>query len=60
MKRMTFVVAMKDYFGFKAGQKLGEFAQELTELSPDEKAWFGEQLPLVGYELTGNTYVHGL
>ena len=52
MKKMTFVQAMRDYFGQKPGQSLQEFAAELNKLSETDKAWFRANLPSVGYELT--------
>lgn len=52
MKSMSFVSAMKDYFGLKEGQSLNEFAQELRNLSPADKAWFQTNLATVGYEIT--------
>ncbi len=52
MKKMTFMVAMRDYFGMKPGQKLMEFMAEIKALSADERAWFKANLGTVGYEVT--------
>ena len=51
MKQMPFAAAMKDYFGFKPGQTLTEFALELRALNPADKEWFKTNLATVGYEI---------
>lgn len=35
--KMTPIAVLKSFFGFKEGQKLAEFAQEVKALSPAEK-----------------------
>lgn len=50
-KRMTFVQAMKDYFGLRPNTTNSDFLKEMTALSSEEKAWFRENLPTVGYEI---------
>jgi hypothetical protein len=47
----SFTAAMKDYFGFKPEQKLGEFVAEIKALNDAEKAFFAEGLRSVGYTL---------
>lgn len=49
MKRMTFVAAMKDYFG--QGQLASSFLQELKQLTDKDKDEFRRLLPSVGYEI---------
>ena len=51
MKKMTFVAAMKDYFGYKTGQTPTSFMQEMKALTDEDKAWFRANLPSVGYEI---------
>jgi uncharacterized protein (DUF2461 family) len=52
VKKMSFAAAMKDYFGPKPGDNSMGFLQELKALTSEDKAWFRENLPLVGYEIT--------
>jgi len=53
VKEMSFPAAMKDYFGARPGTKgtAGEFMLELKALSDDDKNFFREALPSVGYKL---------
>jgi hypothetical protein len=37
MKNMTFVMACKQHFGYKDGQTLQEFSQELKQLTEQDK-----------------------
>jgi hypothetical protein len=53
--KKTLVAALKDYFGFKDGEGLQDFRRELMKLTPEDKAWFGEQLETVGYEIIKKT-----
>jgi len=53
MKQMTLTAALKDYFGYKQGQNLGEFMLELKALSVEDKAYFKREFVKVGYEITG-------
>jgi hypothetical protein len=48
---MSFVLAMKDYFGLKEGETAMGFMQEMRALSDDDKKWFRENLPSVGYKI---------
>ena len=50
-KQMSFVMAMKDYFGLRPNTTNVGFMQELKALSDEDKAWFRAELPKVGYEL---------
>jgi hypothetical protein len=49
MKRMTLTAALKDYFA--PDQKASEFLQELKKLTPEDKQYFRNLLPSVGYEI---------
>jgi hypothetical protein len=49
MEPMSYVKAMKDFFGFKPGQSLMEFAAELKALTPADKLEFIEGLKQNGY-----------
>jgi hypothetical protein len=51
MKKMTFLTAMRDYFGSKPGQTAMEFMQEIKALSTAEREWFKQNLSTVGYEV---------
>lgn len=51
MKQMTFISAMKDYFGMKAGQTAMDFMQEIKALTSEDRDWFKANLPSVGYEI---------
>lgn len=51
MKQMTFITAMKDYFGLKANQTAMDFMQEIKTLNPIEREWFRTNLATVGYEI---------
>ena len=51
MKKLTFIAAMKDYFGTKAGQTSVEFMKEIKELTNEDREWFRANLPKVGYEI---------
>lgn len=51
MKQMTFISAMKDYFGMKSGQTSMEFMGEIKALTAADRDWFKANLPKVGYEI---------
>jgi hypothetical protein len=51
MKQMTFIQAMKDYFGLLPDQTPVGFMKEIKALSPDERSWFRSTLPSVGYQI---------
>jgi hypothetical protein len=50
-KEMSFVQAMKDYFGLRPETTNTHFMQELRALLPDDKQWFRDNLPKVGYTI---------
>lgn len=57
MKQMGFVAAMRDYFGYLPkpdGQPgtAADFLSELKKLTDEDRLWFRENLPKVGYEIT--------
>lgn len=46
---MGLTVALRDFFGLKPGQTLGEFAAEIRQLTADDKAFFKTHLEAAGY-----------
>ena len=50
-KQMTFVAAMKDYFGYLPNTAAADFLKELKALTPEDKAEFRHLLSTVGYEI---------
>jgi len=51
MKDMTFLSAMREYFGMKASQTAMEFMQEIKALTSEERDWFKVNLATVGYNI---------
>ena len=51
MQTMTITKALKEYFGFKPGQNLTEFMQEIKALSPEDRAYFVREFAKVGIEV---------
>jgi len=51
MKVISFTAACKDYFGYKPGQTLGEFMNEVKELTPEDRVYFTKLFPSVGIEI---------
>jgi hypothetical protein len=51
MQKVSFAVACKQYFGMKPNQTLGEFSQELKQLTDKDKEDFKRWFPSVGYEI---------
>ena len=51
MKPTSFIAAMKHFFGFKAGQTLIQFNDELKALTPADRAYFANGLRREGYEI---------
>jgi hypothetical protein len=49
----SFVACMKHYFGLKQGQTSVEFMKEFKELTVEDRKYFADLLPTVGYEVTG-------
>ena len=52
MKNCTFIVACREFFGLKTGQTLQEFAAEIRQLTPGDKAELVELFKTVGYDAT--------
>ena len=50
---MTFTAAIKHYFGFKPGQKLMDFRDELQALDVADRDYFKALLLTVGIKVTG-------
>lgn len=48
MEPIGFVVACKQYFGFKPGQSLLDFKNELAELTPKDRAEIRDGLIAAG------------
>lgn len=46
---MGFVAAMRDFFGNRPGNTIGDFAAELKALSVEDRALFAERLRANGY-----------
>ncbi len=51
MREMSFVLACKDYFGFKEGQTMMEFAGELKALTAQDKDDLSRYFETVGYKI---------
>lgn len=51
MKKMTFIAAMKDYFGMKSGQAPMDFLKEVKALTDEDRVYFRNLLPSVGYQI---------
>lgn len=49
-KRPSFISACKEFFGFKPGQKLSDFAAEIKALSPSDKAEIAQGLRDAGFD----------
>lgn len=47
---MGFVAAMRDFFGNRPGNTIGDFAAELKALSVEDRAFFAEGLRANGYD----------
>lgn len=52
-KKMTFVAAIRSFFGQKPGQTMPEFAQELKALTPEDRVYFINELRTAGIDATG-------
>jgi hypothetical protein len=50
-KVMSFIQAMKDYFGLQEGKSNVDFLREIKALTIEDKKWFRENLPKVGYKI---------
>lgn len=51
MKKLTFVAAMKDYFGLLPNETNTDFMAEIKALTPEDRAQFTAMLATVGYEI---------
>ena len=49
---LSFMVAMKNYFGLKPDQRPMEFVAEIRELTHEQKVEFHEMLVKAGVQLT--------
>lgn len=52
MIQSSFTKACKDFFGYKPGQNLGGFMEEIKALTPDDREYFKKEFVKVGYEIT--------
>lgn len=51
MKQMSFVAACKEFFGFKPGQSLMQFRDELATLTPKDRHDLAGYFKAVGIEI---------
>lgn len=51
MEKVTFVVACKKFFGFKPGQTIAQFGEELKQLTSKDRADLVEMFPSVGFQI---------
>jgi hypothetical protein len=51
MTQMSFTKACKEYFGYKPGQNLAGFMDELKALTAEDKAYFTKLFPSAGIEI---------
>ena len=54
MKKMTFVAALRDYFGYLPNQGASDFLKELKALTPKDKEDYKAMLATVGYEIVAS------
>jgi hypothetical protein len=47
----TLTKALKNYFGYKPGQNLAEFMEEIKALTPEDKEYFKREFAKAGYEI---------
>lgn len=52
LKHTSFVGACREFFGIKSGQTLQEFAAELRQLTPEDKAEMVQLFRQVGLDAT--------
>lgn len=50
MAQKSFIAACREYFGFRPGQKLTEFGQEIKALSHEDKLELAQGLRDVGVD----------
>ncbi len=51
-KKATFIQAIREVFGLKAGQTVSGFAAELKALTPEDRVYFKNHFRSAGYEIT--------
>jgi hypothetical protein len=51
VKKMSFIVAMRDYFSFGEGGTITTFMKELKALTVEDRVFFKKGLETVGYEI---------
>ena len=52
IKKMTFVVACKTFFGLKENQPTVEFLKEVRALTPDDRDYLIREFKTVGIDAT--------
>lgn len=52
MIQSSFTKAVKEYFGYKPGQNLAGFMDEIKALTHDDREYFKREFVKVGYEIT--------
>lgn len=50
-KQMSFVAAMRDYFGLRSGDAPHSFLLEMKALADEDTRWFSAELTKLGYEI---------
>lgn len=57
MKKMTLMVALRDFFGYQPGQKLSEFTVEMKAAieKPADRQFYVDGLQANGYEIVQAT-----
>lgn len=51
MTKSSLTKALKEYFGYKAGQNLTGFMAEVKELTDEDREYFKREFVKVGYEI---------
>lgn len=51
MAQKSLLAAMREYFGFRPGQGLGDFSNEIKALTPDDRAYFEAEFKKAGYDI---------
>jgi hypothetical protein len=51
MAQKSLLAALREYFGFRPGEGLGDFSKEIKALAPADKAYFEVELGKVGYDI---------
>ena len=53
MIQSSFTKACKEYFGYKPGQNLTDFMNEIKALTPEDRKFIKREFLKIGYEITG-------